>query len=50
MNSVLSDGILIPAQIAPEFHKKSIDTPHDMVLTGFGTRTRIVTPFTIQEK
>ena len=39
MNSVLSDGILIPAPIAPEFYKKSIDTPHDKVSTFVGIRT-----------
>ena len=30
---VSGDGILIPAQIAPEFHDNFINTPHDMFLS-----------------
>ena len=39
-NLVFCDGILIPAKTNPEFHDNSIDTPHDVRSTCFGTRSK----------
>ena len=37
---IFSDMSFTPAQIASKYHNNSIDTPYDMFLVDFGTRTR----------